>query len=514
MSVPHSRVAVIGGGLAGLAAAAALSRRGLDVELLEAQGHLGGRAGSFRDPHSGRWIDLCQHVAMGCCTNLADFCRRTGIADCFTRHRRLHFFGPDGRRCEFAASRLLPAPLHLVPGLLRLRFLSLGERLGILRTMGRLARLPAAAPADEVTVGQWLRQQGQSDRTVDQFWSVVLASALSETPDRASLDAARKVFVDGFLASRGAHEVLVPRVPLAEIYDRRLRAWMDVQGVAVRLGARVRQIDGDARGVREVVLADGSRRPCDACVVAVPWRRIRGLLAPAILVAIPSLENVEQIEPAAITAVHLWFDRAITRLPHAVLVGRLSQWLFNHGQAEDSRPGRTSRLPRSVPSPPAPLPQAGEGSSGHYYQVVISAAHALAGRNREEIAGQVVAELKAVFPAAQDARVLQRRVVTNPAAVFSVRPGVEALRPAQATAVPNLALAGDWTATGWPATMESAVRSGYLAAEAILCALGRGERLLVPDLPRARLTRWLCRDDREPLTRSDGTLREARPGLG
>ena len=136
-------LAVVGGGLAGLAAAVAAAERGLRVEVFEQKKRLGGRGGSFRDPQSGRMVDLCQHVSMGCCTNLADFCRRTGVADCFERHKRLHFIGPGGARYDFAASGCLPAPLHLLPALLRLGFLTLGERLSVARTMIRLAREPA-----------------------------------------------------------------------------------------------------------------------------------------------------------------------------------------------------------------------------------------------------------------------------------------------------------------------------------------------------------------------------------
>jgi hypothetical protein len=171
---------------------------------------------------------------------------------------------------------------------------------------------------------------------------------------------------------------------------------------------------------------------------------------------------------APITAVHLWFDRPIVRLPHAAIVGRTSQWLFNHGQ-------------QGVFA----------GRPGHYYQVVISASHALLGRSREAVLAEVRGDLESIWPDARDAELLHWRAITHRAAVFSVRPDIERLRPPQQTAIPNLFLAGDWTATGWPATMEGAVRSGYLAAEAIARSAGRNDRILVPDLPRAWLTRLL-----------------------
>ncbi len=449
-------VAVVGGGLAGLAAAATAAEHGLHVELFEQGETLGGRAGSFRDPQTGQLVDYCQHVAMGCCTNLADFCRRTGVADCFGRYRRLHFFAPDGTRHDFAPAGWLPAPLHLVPGLMRLRYFTLGERWDIARALWWLAREPLAGGDDE-TIGEWLCRNGQSARAIEQFWSVVLLSALSETVDRASLAAAKKVFVDGLLAHAQAYELLVPQLPLGEIFDRRVAAWLADRNVVIHQGTRVKQIDGDARRATAVVLPDGTRRQFDFIVVAVPWRRVCALFPESMLAAMPALRRVEGIQPAPITAVHLWFNRPITRLPHATLVGRLSQWIFE----------------------------------GQYLQVVISGSHGVAGREREDILAEVRRDLEAVWAEARGARLLHWRVITRPAAVFSARPGLEKIRPDQHTPVENLMLAGDWTATGWPATMEGAVRSGYLAVEAVLRSLGRNERLLVPDLPRGRLVRWM-----------------------
>ena len=470
---------MVGGGVAGLAAAVALCERGFRVELFEARRRLGGRAGSFRDPVSRRMVDYCQHVAMGCSTNLADFCRRTGTGNCFSRRRRLHFIAPDGARYGLSAAPLLPAPLHLAPALMRLGYLGLPDRLRILRTMGRLARLPAGKEDATATIGRWLRRQGEPDRVIRRFWSVVLVSALSETVDRASLAAARKVFVDGFLASRRAYELAVPRVSLDEIFNRRVAEWLTRRKVTIHRGTRIRAIEGDARWARAIVLPDGSRREFDFFIVAVPWRTVRALFPPVILEALSALKDVEQIASAPITAVHLWFDRPIVRLAEAVLVGRLSQWIFRGAGADrgDER-----------------------AESGHYYQVVISASRELAGRDPQDVASQVREELDAIWPAARRARLIRWRVVTNPEAVFSVRPGTDRFRPPQQTPIRNLTLAGDWTATRWPATMEGAVRSGYLAAEVILSQQTPGirRRLLVSELPRARLTRWMIGRDTQP----------------
>lgn len=449
------RIAIVGGGLAGLAAAVGLADRGLQVELLETRRQLGGRAGSFRDPATGELVDHCQHVSLGCCTNLEDFCRRTGLSDLLHRQRTLHFFGPDNRRYDVAASRWLPAPLHLLPSLLRLRYLTWRERLGIIRALRQLAR----ADDSSATVGQWLRDHNQSERAIELFWTPVIVSALSETPDRAAVPPVRKVFVDAFLGARHAYEMQTPQVPLGEFYGTRLEQWLSQHGIVVRRECGVKQLTGDASNVKELILADAQQPSFDAVILAVPWRRVLELLPDSLRAALPELREIDQLKSAPITAVHLWFDRPITDLPHAVLPGRISQWMFRHG------------------------PQ--------YYQVVISASRNLAEQPRDDLIAQVRGELSSLWPPAGEAKLVQARVVTEQHAVFSPLPGSDRFRPPQKTSVPNLFLAGDWTATLWPATMEGAVRSGYLAAEALLARLSQPAKLLAPDLPRPRLARWL-----------------------
>jgi squalene-associated FAD-dependent desaturase len=465
-------VAIVGGGLAGLAVAVALAERGFEITLFEARRQLGGRAGSFWDAEADAWVDHCQHVSLGCCTNLADFCTRTGLAELLRHDRTLHFFGPDGRRCEVSASGWLPAPLHLLPALWRLKYLSARERLRIMFALRSLARTPAEDDASGQTIGLWLREHGQSERAIELFWTPVIVSALSETIERTAVPAVRKVFVDAFLGDRRGFEMQVPSVPLGEFYGERLERWLREHGVAVRLECAVKRIVGSAAGVKEIELANGERVVVDAVILAVPWRRMNELPCEALRDALPELKNVEQFESAPISAVHLWFDGAITELPHAVLPGRLSQWVFNHG-VQDLAGDTGETVVR-----------------GHYYQVVISASRELDGQSREETIGKVREELAAVWPAANQTKLIKARLITQQHAVFSPLAGSERLRPKQKTSVPNLFLAGDWTATGWPATMEGAVRSGYLAAEQLLLTVGRPEKILVADLPRPWLARW------------------------
>jgi squalene-associated FAD-dependent desaturase len=451
-------VAIIGGGLAGMAAAAMAIRQGLQVDLFEQSNRLGGRVGSFEEPFNGQTIDQCQHLALGCCTSFIDFCRRAGVEDCFKRYKTLHFLGPDGSQSDLTAWRWLPPPLHLLPGLLRLKYLTWRECWSIARTLGRLIRLRITDQNNSETIGTWLRQQGQSQSVIDKFWSTILVSALSETVDHASLAVAKKVFLDGFCASRRAYELLIPCVPLGEIFDRRAGAWLEEQGVRIHRSARVREIASpDAYGLA-VFLQDGTVQNFPAVIVAVPWFELPFLFSASPVNFPLQLDALKQIPIGTITAVHLWFDRAITALPHATLVGRLSQWLFNGAilmsELASDRHGHNTQNEKS-----------------YYYQIVISAAHRVIKQDNKNLLQRVLNDLAAVFPDTRQAKLLHRRVVTMPRAVFSLQPGVDRVRPLQKTAVPNLFFAGDWTATGWPATMESAVRSGHLAVERLLESL-------------------------------------------
>ena len=363
-------VAVVGGGLAGLSAAAAAAEHGCQVELFEQAAALGGRAASFRDRPSGQLVDTCQHLALGCCTNFLDLCRRTGLAECFQRDATLHFFGPDGVRSDFTAAGWLPAPLHLLPALLAQKHLTPGERWRALGTLLRLARLRPPESMTEVPAGVWLRRQGQSPRAIARLWAPVILSAVGETPERASLAAVRKAFVDGLLAAREACTLLLPRVPLQEWIDGRLGAWLADHGVTVHRGTPVRQIDGDSRAATAVLLADGTRREFDFVIAAVPWQRAGGLLSAALRAALPALADAEAIRPGAITAVHLWFDGPLGDLRHAVLVDRLSQWVFADPPVENAQAARRraaiitklSSAPRT-PWPTATRRKSSPGSS-------------------------------------------------------------------------------------------------------------------------------------------------------
>lgn len=468
------RTIIAGGGLAGLAAAVALTERGLKCTVLESRPRLGGRASSFLDPTSGTYIDNCQHVSLGCCTNFRHFSETTGLAEFFRTEPTLYFVGPAGKIDRFSASSL-PAPLHLAGAFARLSYLTWAEKLALGTALRSLAQ---GIRPDERTIpfSEWLVRHGQSPSAISKFWHVVLVSALSETLDRIDVEHARKVFVDTFLTNRRGWLVDIPTVPLEDLYGGRLTEWLTSRGSELRLQATVEGFDLDGDRVAGVRLNSGEVINGDEFICALPFFRVMSVLPPS-LAAHSDLAGIERLQAAPISSVHLWFEQPIMGLPHAVLVDRLCQWVFN----------RTVLAERSAASGPAPA----KPDEGYYYQVVISASRELSGQSRESILAQVIQELSEIWPAAKTARLLHSRQVTEHRAVFSPVPGVDAGRPKQQSPIGNLQLAGDWTQTGWPATMEGAVRSGYLAAANVLQRQGRTEAVVQPDLPVARLSRWL-----------------------
>ncbi|MFH5805715.1 hydroxysqualene dehydroxylase HpnE [Alienimonas sp. DA493] len=491
------RVLIVGGGLAGLAAAAALAPRGCEAIVLESRPRLGGRASSFLDKTTGERVDNCQHVAMGCCTNFLHLCAEAGLSGLLSEQGEVTFLLPDGTVSRLGESRpggrSLPAPLHLAASFARLGHFTAGEKRRLAAGVRALAK--TSGGAGEAFAG-WLAANGQTDRIVSRFWEPVLVSALSETPDRMNVADARKVIVDGFLAHPAAWRVFVPTVPLDVLYGEKLLGWLEGLGVTVRTGAGVRRIEpaGGGEPVR-LTLRDGSEEAADHVVVAVPHHRAAGLFPDAFADA-SGLTAAAGLETAAISSVHVWFNREITPLPHVVLPERTSQWVFNrtrlHQVREPEAQAREAAPDAAAASVPSLALRAHEQRGRYYFQVVISASDALKSRPQSEVIEEVLNELPEAFPAAREATVEHVRMVTEHRAVFAPLPGHHALRPPPgAFHHPRVHLAGDYTATGWPATMEGAVRSGYAAAESVLDGEGRPESILRPDLPVGRLARWL-----------------------
>jgi squalene-associated FAD-dependent desaturase len=465
------RVIIVGGGLAGLAAAVGLTRHGVPVTLLESRDRLGGRASSFVDPQSGETLDNCQHVSMGCCTNLLAFNRILGIESKFRTLPELVFIDPDGKRSRLRASRL-PAPLHLAPAFARMGFLTLREKLRLALGLRALARLSPSEARDGETFLNWLIRHRQPARIRERFWEVVLVSALSETLDRIDVGYARKVFVDGFLRNRHGWEVSIPDAPLEAIYGQPVLEWLSSRGAEVRLRSGVRRLVVADDRISKAELRNGETVAGDAFVLAIPQHLIAECLPPELAEG-RGIRALERMETAPISSLHLWFDRKITEESHAALIGRLSQWLF-HRPAEGV--GGDGRAPCEAVE---------------RYQIVISASRDVERMGREQARDQVLRELSDIWPETTAAKLLHWQLVTERRAVFSATPGVDELRLPQQSEVGNLQFAGDWTRTGWPATMEGAVRSGFAAAENILRRRGDSRKLLAEELSTATLSRWL-----------------------
>jgi zeta-carotene desaturase len=453
-------VAVVGGGLAGLSCAVALAEAGLQVRLLERRPHLGGRATSYLLP-SGEHVDNCQHVTLGCCVNLSDFYRRVGAAHHIRWYDRVFFLDRDGRRGVLQPS-FFPPPLHLAPSFALFPSLDWGDKLAIARVMWRIT-WAGGRPADAagVTMLDWLRRHGQTPQAIERFWRTVLVSALDEELDRAGARYSIDVFWKGFLACREGFPMGIPAVPLAELYDG-CRGAIEQRGGEVKTRAGVREVRFAEDVAVTVALDDGSVIPADFVVLAVPHDAVAALLPPELAARDP-FAGLRNLRVSPITGVHFWFDRPVMREPFLTLLDRTVQWVFNKSALSTAATG-----------------------NGQYLQLVISASYDLVARSRQEIIDLCAAELRQALPATREAQLTRATVIKEVAATFSPAPDCDPWRPPSRTPVANLFLAGDWTQTGWPATMEGAVRSGYLAAESILAAGNRPVQFLQPDLaPRA-----------------------------
>ncbi|HEV2174956.1 MAG TPA: hydroxysqualene dehydroxylase HpnE [Nitrospira sp.] len=505
---PAPLVAVVGGGLAGLAAGCALAESGFQVTVFERRPYLGGRASSYEHPGTGEVVDNCQHVLFKLCTNLIDFYRRIGIEDKIQWFDRMTFIEPGGRQSRLQ-STALPAPLHAMPSFMNFKFLTLRDKIGLATALNSLI---THAPKDDGTSFEdWLYRHHQTPAAIERFWKPILVSALSEDLDRISVPYAAQVVRES-MKSREARLMGVPMVPLTQLYDA-ARDYITDRGGTVRFRSSVQSFLPLDTGVR-IKTAD-SEEQFDFAVLAVPFDSLEKLL-PDSSESQGLREKLSHFETAPITGVHLWFDRKLSDLPHAVLLDRTIQWMF-HKSVLLERSSNGPDIERPVPSAayagvagasaPQGRPSLAQGGSpgyeehttesrrdgtptGSYIELVISSSKLLLNKPRQEIIDLALKEVREFFPPARDANLVKATVVKEVNATFSPMPGIDQYRPSQITNWPRVFLAGDWTATGWPATMESAVRSGYLAAEAITNVSGRRKRFLCPDLPGKGLARF------------------------
>ncbi|HEV2464404.1 MAG TPA: hydroxysqualene dehydroxylase HpnE [Acidobacteriaceae bacterium] len=457
-------VTVVGAGVAGLAAACALSDIGYKVRLVERRPYVGGRASSYEHPGTGEVIDNCQHILLGCCTNLIDLYRRLGVQDEIFWSSAITFIEPGGR-CSTLSPTRLPAPFHTAWSFLSARCFTVADKLTIAR--GIRAFLRATPPDSEETFAQWLTRYRQTPRAIQRFWNPVLASALNEDPEYISVRYAGKVFREAFLFSAEGGRMGIPRIPLSDLYSRAVE-YILARGGEVHLRTSV-----DAIGPTEtqwIVRGGTDEFLSDNVVLALPFEALTKLLP-----AMPRNpeseilgERLAQFRHSPITSVHLWFDRAITSLTHAALLDTTIQWLYNKSKLHaDSRSAQRS-----------------------YIELVISASKSLVSMERQPIIDLAIRELALFFPGVKDAKLLKAAVTKEVRATYSIRPLLDQIRPSSESPWQGVYLAGDWTATGWPSTMESGVRSGYLAAEALTSEAGSPCKFLVPDLPPTGLMRF------------------------
>lgn len=505
---PAPYVAIVGGGLAGLAAGCALAKSGFQVTVFERRPYLGGRASSYEHPGTGEVVDNCQHVLFKLCTNLIDFYRRIGIEEKIQWFDRMTFIEPGGRQSQLQSTSL-PAPLHAFPAFMNFKFLTLRDKVGLATALNWLI---THIPKDDGTSFEdWLHRHHQTPAAIERFWKPILVSALSEDLDRISVPYAAQVVRES-MKSREARLMGVPMVPLTQLYDT-ARDYITARGGSVRFRTSVQSFLPLDTGVR-IKTAD-SEEQFDYAVLAVPFDALEKLLPDS-----PESQDLRtklsHFETAPITGVHLWFDREISDLPHAVLLDRTIQWMFHKSLLLEGKASSTSSVNRmtsqatfarataAAPQGRSSLAQGGspgyeedtaesrrDGTPvGSYIELVISSSKSLLNKPRQEIIDLALKEVREFFPAARDAKLVKATVVKEVNATFSPVPGIDQYRPSQITDWPRVFLAGDWTATGWPATMESAVRSGYLAAEAVTTSSGEPKQFLCPDLPGKGFARF------------------------
>jgi len=436
--------------------------------LVERRGYLGGRASSYLHPGVGETIDNCQHVLFGCCTNLQGFYRRIGVAGRIHWTSEMTMIEPGGRRSALGPSRFasftLPAPLHGLPKLMAAHAFTLADKVALGRAFAALMR-PVAQDSTE-SLGEWLKRHKQTRGAVERFWRLVIASALNAEIDEIALPYAAKVIRELFMNSAFAGSMGMSTVPLSELYAP-VTPYLEARGGNVLLNTNVEGAEWDEELSQWVIRTRTGELRSDFVVVALPFEGMAKLLPnlPPAEGADELAGKIERHEHWPICSVHLWFDREITEIEHAVLLDREIHWMYNQ-----------SRL---------------QGRGGNYVELVVSATRAFAALSREAAIDQAMRELAEFFPIVKEAKLEKTALVKEVRATFGVPPGIDAARPSAVSPWPNLFLAGDWVQTGWPSTMESGARSGHLAAEAVCASIGEPREILDADLSPRGLMRLI-----------------------
>ncbi len=461
-------VTIIGGGVAGISASCALAEAGFRVQLVERRGYLGGRASSYLHPGVNEVIDNCQHVLFGCCTNLSGFYKRIGVYDKIHWTSEMTMIEPGGRRSLLGPSSL-PAPLHGLPRLLTAKAISGADKVAIIRAFQ--AMMQPVPPDSTESLGDWLRRHGQTPGAIERFWRLVIASALNADLDCIAVPYAAKIIRQLFLNSAEAGSMGMSTVPLSELYAGALE-FLQQRGADVLLNAPVEAVRRDESSAEWIVDTRARSLRSDFLILALPFEATEQIIGmmPKTDGAAKLSAQISSHEHWPICSVHLWFDRQITDLDHAVLLDRQAHWMYNKTQLQPWR-----------------------NQEGSYLELVVSATRTFAAMERKEAIALAVNELTEFFPQAASAKLIKAALIKEVRATFGVPPGIDAARPGPASPWPQCFLAGDWTATGWPSTMESAARSGHLAAEALSQAVGDPHTFLDPDLQPKGLMKFLSK---------------------
>lgn len=447
---PFLPVLVIGGGFAGLAAAVELADRGVKVLLLERRSSLGGRAYSFTDKITGDTVDNGQHLMMGCYHHTLRFLEKIGSLGKlkFQQNPQVDFLSLTASGQPTSSSFKcppLPAPLHLLAGLFKLQTIGWRDRLNALRVGVELRRLNGnRSGLADITVRDWLTQLGQTEAMQQRFWDLVALATLNETPERASADMFARVLDQAFMHTRQDSTMVISKVGLSELYTDGARQFIEQRGGEIRLNAEVANIEFDGRRAVAVEFRNGERIEAGAIISAVPFFALPRMIQPEIFTAIPSLKPIANFHSAPIVSVNLWYAEPVTDVEFSGLLDSRIEWVFN----------------KNVIS--------GASQSGHQHlALVVSGAHEAAKLPKEELIAIAVAEMERFFPAARRQKPVHAFVVREHDATISHTVGTARLRPPHKTEFENFFLAGDWTDTGLPATIESAVQSGFACAEEV-----------------------------------------------